>query len=114
MIKHIFTLLLVLALTVPAFAADGDILQTRVRKDVNHSQLDTVTFHMITGSCKVLYREVDDTGIPVGEWDELLIDNPDDPLTVENEESTEFTDLMTALKDFSKIVTTAVETKLGI
>lgn len=98
--------------------ADGDITQTEVKPDVVKWKLDTVRFLVQTKTCEVIYRKVDvSDNIVAGEEKILFIDRADNPDTPEDESSTDFTDLITAINNGSNIKTTiknAVKLKLGI
>jgi len=109
---------LILLLTLPCFAADGDFNKAEVKPDVVSYALDTVKFLVFTKTCEVTYRKLDASGDPVG--DEIIVifmnieDNPDTP---EDETSTEFTQLVTAINNGSNIkqtIANAVKIKLGI
>ena len=105
-------------LSTVAFAADGDIAKVEVREDVATYQLDTVKFLVITKTAEVTYRKVDGSGEGVGDEVKVLFMNKeDDPETPEDETSTEFTQLITAINNGDNIkqtITNAVKIKLGI
>jgi len=115
--KLLLTLALCIFYTV-AYAADGDITKAEVKPDVAVWKLDTVRFLVFTKTCEVTYRKVDSNGDPVGGSVTVIFMNvADDPDTPEDETSTEFTQLVTAINNGSNIKTTitnAVKIKLGI
>ena len=97
--------------------ADGDIAEIEVVPDVDHWEIDTVKFLVVTKTCTVTYRKVDASGNPIGEKSVIFMDRTDDPGTPEDETSTDFTDLVAAINNGSNIKNTimnAVKIKLGI
>ena len=120
--KALLTLGLILILTTACFGAEGEIVQVEVKPDVATWQLDTVKLLAFTETGIVTYRKVDATGTGVGEERAILFMNAeDDPETVEDETSTDFTDFINyittrirANDSLKTAITKAVKIKLGI
>jgi len=116
--KNLLLTALILLLTVPCFAADGDITQVEVRPDVASWVLDTVEFKAITKTCEVTYRKVDASGDSTGLEKVILFQNiADDPSTPEDETDNKFTQLINLINNNNNLKTsikTAVEIKLGL
>ena len=91
--KALLTLGLILALTSPLYAADGDISQVEVRPDVASWELDTIKLLRFTETAIITYRKVDATGASLGEeFDVTFVNIADDPSTLDVDESNpEFT-----------------------
>ncbi len=115
--NFILTLAIVLIATIGQ-TATGDISKVEVRKDVTTYKLDTVSFRVITQTCIVQYRKVDSNGDPVGGEVQVIFQNVlDDLSTPDDESSTEFTQLISAINNGSNIkqtITNAVKIKLGL
>ena len=116
--KKLTLLLIVLLTSTLCYAADGDIPQVEVKPDVAVWALDSVRFLIFTKTCEVTYRKLDADGNHVGEeFTVLFINQDDNPETPEDETSTEFTQLITAINNGNNIkqtITNAVKIKLGI
>ena len=120
--KALLTVALILALAVPVFAADGDVDQVEVREDVATWAIDTFKILRYTETAIVTYRKVDGNGDPVGEeFDVIFMNVEDDPDTIEDETSTEFTDFynylhtrIRAMDSLKTAITKAVKIQLGI
>ena len=120
--RALLTLGLILLLTTAGFCAEGEIVQVEVKPDVATWQLDTVKLLAFTETGIVTYRKVDAAGVGVGEERAILFMNAeDDPETVEDETSTDFTDFINyittrirANDSLKTAITKAVKIKLGI
>ena len=116
--KVLLTLGLILLLTIPCFAADGDITKAEVRPDTVKYSLDTVKFLIFTKTCVVTYRKVDANGDSVGDEVKVIFMNVEDDVdTPEDETDNSFTQLVTAINNGSNIkqtITNATKIKLGI
>jgi len=118
--KYLITALLSIALGIAtvAYSADGDIVQAEVIEDVATWTLDTVKFLAISQTAEITYRKVDSNGESTGlEKVILFINTPNDPETLEDETSNEFSQLINLINNNSNIKTsieTAVKVKLGL
>jgi len=120
--KKLLLIGLILLLTVPCFAADGDIPQVEVIPDTATWAIDTVKILRYTETAIITYRKVDSAGDPVGEeFDVIFMNVTDDPSTPQDETSTEFTDFYSyihtrirAMDSLKTAITKAVKVKLGI
>ena len=109
-------------LAFPCFAGDGDIDQVEVVEDVAGWAIDTFKILRYTETAIVTYRKVDGNGDPVGEeFDVIFMNVEDDPDTIEDETSTEFTDFynylhtrIRAMDSLKTAITKACIIKLGI
>ena len=99
--------------------ANGNITIAEVEPDVAEWKLKSALFLVPTKTAKIVYQKHDAGGDPIQGRQKTIIfrDIPDDPGTPENEEVTDFTDLIAFLNAGSNLrgrIGTAVETKLGI
>ena len=120
--KTLLTLGLILILTIPCFAGDGDVDQVEVRPDVAAWSLDTFKILRYTSTAIVTYRKVDSNGDSLGEeFDVTFMNVEDNPETPEDETSTEFSDFYNYLHtriiagdSLKTAITKAVKIKLDI
>ena len=120
--KTLLTLGLILILTIPCFADEGDVPMVEVREDTASWNLDTFKILRYTSTAIVTYRKVDSTGASLGEeFDVIFMNVPEDESTPEIELSTEFTDFYNYLHtriiagdSLKTAVTKAVKIKLDI
>ena len=97
--------------------ADGDFSNAEDIPDVASWQLDQVVFLVKGQQCRVKYNTLDDSGKVIGKKVVKFINQEDDPETVEDETSTEFTQLIQAINNGDNIkqtITNAVRIKLGL
>ena len=67
MLTMLTALGLILLLTSPVMAGDGDFAKVEVRPDTATYALDTFVCRVFTQTCIVTYRKVDGSGDAVGE-----------------------------------------------
>ena len=86
-------ILALLLLATPVFSAEDDITIEEVRADVSAFALDTIKILRFTETAVITWRKVDANGDPVGEEFDVTFTNvADNPETVEDETSTDFSD----------------------
>ena len=117
--KYVIALLLALALIgcAVAEAADGDITKEEARPSVSVYKMAHVLFNIASKQCIVRYDKYAGEENVGDEVKVIFMNVEDDTSTPENEESTEFTQLVTAINNNSNIKTTitnAVKIKLGL
>ena len=113
--KLIILTVAMLLMTTGGFAKDGDIPKVEVKPDVANYVLDTMRILFITSTAEVTYRKVDSSGDPIGEEVRVIfMDVADDPDTVEDETSTDFTDFLSDIGIKNKVIGDKSKVKLGI
>ena len=121
--KRLFLVLMLVALlAVPCFAGEDDIVSVEVIEDVARYEIDTIKMLRYTETAIITWRKVDANGDAVGEeFDVTFMNREDDPETVEDETSTDFTDFYNYLHvriiagdSLKTAITKACKIKLGL
>ena len=91
--KNLALILALLLLATPVFSAEDDITAVEVIEDVARYEIDTIKILRYTETAIITWRKVDANGDPVGEEFDVTFTNvADNPETVEDETSTDFSD----------------------
>ena len=91
--KYLSLILALLLLATPVFSAEDDITVEEIRADVSAFALDTIKILRFSSTAVITWRKVDANGDPVGEEFDVTFTNvADNPETVEDETSTDFSD----------------------
>lgn len=100
----VFLIIILLFLTIPCFASDGDLTVSEQRLSIVKWELSRVNFYVQSKNCDVIYEKIDENGNNTGE-------------KIVNFADTEFVQLIQAINNGDNIKNTimnAVKLKLGI